>query len=320
MGFLLTACETAPRVVVIDDCVLPPSAVGAKYENNLKAAADAVKGGSLDLTFKNEAQKLFDINKDLVDLYRLTTICMVTKGLPAERRTTLISQVNSIAQEVTKVSIAQSTSIRTLVIEDLKTSPDLLSTINLELRSLAASASAAVRVPEENLRAAVFMMSKDGRLRVPKNFSVRMFDAIEVTITLSPGVGLSGVAYQSNGRVIGMVRRKEAFFVDGGRPFPVPPGGYKPFILPREEEVKIARELEWIFSAPMKIDSSFGEIVGVLSLDCVGKGCEKVKLDDLAQLLERDMITSAARMAAILQSQFKPDLKSAKLTNAPGNL
>src|SRR5205807_1274189 len=96
---LLSGCST-PKAVVVEQCVIAPSPVVVKHEVDLKAALEAVKrSGNVDVTYKSEASKLFDINQDLVRLYALSTYCLMSKNLTEPQKDALRDRINSITLE-----------------------------------------------------------------------------------------------------------------------------------------------------------------------------------------------------------------------------
>jgi len=292
---------------VYDHCILPPSPIGEKGENALKASLDAVKmSGNLEATFKSEATKLLEINQELVKLYALGTYCLMSKGKTDAQQSALHDQINSITQEVTSKNenVAKANPLPSTVIESFNFPLQFASdVIQVELRSVADSLAARLRIPENNLRANIFMLSKeDGKLRIPPGFQVRMFNPIEQRVAFPQQHGATGVAFSSSGLVIVMLKKKEGFFSEGGSIFLVE--GWDIFHYSLDEMAKVAPDLTWIFSAPIKKEN--GEVIGVLNVDCVGiKSCETITEKNLAAQGERPMRIAATKIGTLLQSQLK---------------
>lgn len=315
LALLLAGCSLVrpPDVVVIDNrCILPPSPIATKYETQLKASLDVVKkSGEVGATFKGEAQKLLEISDELVKLYALATFCLMSQGLSQNEQEALRKNINALLQGIAKQPTQKEPALTQAtpalpesgaMLEKLPVTPGFTSDVKLELRTLVISAGLSLGLSETNLRANVFMLGKDGKLRIADDLTYNMFNIGDRTIAIPSGFGSTGVAFYLNQLVASFLKIQKAYVISLGVVHPI--ASQEPFVLPVEEQAKVDPNLTWIFSAPLTNESSRATM-GVMNLSCTGPACESVKPEDLAKSVEREMRIRGARIASLLENQLK---------------
>jgi pimeloyl-ACP methyl ester carboxylesterase len=114
------------------------------------------------------------------------------------------------------------------------------------------------------VRANVFVPDEHGQLRIPQGLVHNMNDPVEQTVTITPGTGCTGTAFQERAPTIAIMHE------DWGA-----------HTLPGEELAKVDKRLKWIVSMPIPDPDVAGGVLGVFNVDGLEVEKQRAHLEPL---------------------------------------
>jgi pimeloyl-ACP methyl ester carboxylesterase len=102
------------------------------------------------------------------------------------------------------------------------------------------------------VRANIFVLDENGDLRIPEGLTHNMSSATERTISMVPGRGCTGTAFQERTQTVAFM------MTDWGD-----------HTIPGTELAKVDKRLKWIISTPIPDPDVAGGVLGVFNVDCL---------------------------------------------------
>ncbi len=140
-----------------------------------------------------------------------------------------------------------------------------------------------LNIGQQLVRSNIFVPDEARRLRIPDGLTHNMWNAAEQTVTIMPGTGCCGVAFERREQTVAVMR------ADWGK-----------HTLPGTELAKVDPRLKWIVSTPIPDPDIAGAVLGVFNVDGL---VQSKTQDDLEPIL--DDLLVAAQLLAVSFNRLK---------------
>jgi hypothetical protein len=126
--------------------------------------------------------------------------------------------------------------------------------IRIYLEGVVKNASETLNIPQDNLRANIFTIGENRKLRIPDGLHFNMDKKEELTVEIPEGWGCTGTAFEQQKVTIAILR-----------------DNWGQYILDEVELKKVHEDLVWIVSVPIMNPNreKQNECIGILNLDCL---------------------------------------------------